>query len=58
MSIKKSKSSVWFTLGSENETMFSGTWNFFQLDCRRGQGVENTKWPEVLYLQYISLDFS
>ena len=25
------KSSVWFTLGSENETMFCDTWNFFQL---------------------------
>ena len=24
------KSSVWFTLGSENETMFCDTWNFFQ----------------------------
>ena len=40
MSIKKSqailkrfidlKFSVWFTLGSENETMFCETWNFFQ----------------------------
>ena len=40
MSIKKSqailkcfidlKSSVWFTLGSENETMFCDTYNFFQ----------------------------
>ena len=39
MSIKKSqailkhfidlKFSVWFTLGSENETMFCDTWNFF-----------------------------
>ena len=45
MSIKKSqvilkcfidlKSSVWFTLGSEDDTMFChDTWNFFQLDCR------------------------
>ena len=24
------KFSVWFTLGSENETMFCDTWNFFQ----------------------------
>ena len=41
MSIKKSqailkrfinlKFSVWFTLGSENETMFCDTYNFFQL---------------------------
>ena len=28
------KSSVWFTLGSEDETMFWDTWNLFQLDCR------------------------
>ena len=28
------KSSVWFTLGSEDKTMFCDTWNFFQLDCR------------------------
>ena len=44
MSIKKSqailkcfidlKYSVWFTLGSEDETMFCDTENFFQLDCR------------------------
>ena len=27
------KSSVWFTLGSEDETMFCDTWNFFQPDC-------------------------
>ena len=43
MSIKKSqailkhfvdlKFSVWFTLRSENETMFYDTWNFFQVDC-------------------------
>ena len=25
------KFSVWFTLCSENETMFRDTWNFFQL---------------------------
>ena len=47
MSIKKSqairailkcvihlKSSAWFTLGSEDETMFYDTWYFFQLDCQ------------------------
>ena len=28
------KSSVWFPLGSEDETMFCDTKNFFQLDCR------------------------
>ena len=28
------KSSVWFPLGSEDETMFFDTKNFFQLDCR------------------------
>ena len=28
------KSSVWFTLGSEDETVFCDTKNFFQLDCR------------------------
>ena len=26
------KSSVWFTLGSEDETVFCDTYNFFQLD--------------------------
>ena len=46
MSIKKSqailkyvvhvdlKNSVWFTLSSEDETVFCDTSNFFQLDCR------------------------
>ena len=45
MSIKKSqailkcfidlKYSDWFTLGSEDETMFCDSyWNFFQLDCK------------------------
>ena len=28
------KSSVWFTLGSEEETMFCDTCKIFQLDCR------------------------
>ena len=28
------KSGGWFTLGSEDETMFCDTWNFFQLNCR------------------------
>ena len=28
------KSSVWFTLGSEDETVFCDTWNFFQLECQ------------------------
>ena len=28
------KSSVWFTLGSGDKTMFCDTWNFFQLDYR------------------------
>ena len=28
------KSCVWFTLGSEDETVFCDTCNFFQLDCR------------------------
>ena len=28
------KSSVWFTLGSEEETLFCDTLKFFQLDCR------------------------
>ena len=28
------KSSVWFTLDSEDQTMFCDTLNFFQLDCR------------------------
>ena len=26
------KFSVWFTLGSEKETMFCDTWNFFDVD--------------------------
>ena len=28
------KSSVWFTLGSKDETVFCDTYNFFQLNCR------------------------
>ena len=47
MSIKKSqaiqkcfidlKNSIWFTLSSENETMFYDTYNnFFELNCRSG----------------------
>jgi len=31
---KDLKFSAWFTLGSENETMFCDTRNFFQVDCR------------------------
>ena len=58
MSIKKSqailkcfidlKSSVWFTLGSEDETMYCDcdTYDFFSSSA--GQGVENAKWPAVL----------
>ena len=48
MSIKKSqamlkcfidlKSSVWFTLGSEDESFFSST---------AGQGFQNTKWTAL-----------
>ena len=57
MSIKKSqailkyfidlKFSVWFTLGSEDETMFCGLGTFFSSTA--GQGFQNTKWPAVLY---------
>ena len=35
------KSSAWFTLGSEDETMFCDTWNFFSSTA--GQGFQNTK---------------
>ena len=53
MSLKKSqailkrfidlKFSVWFTLGSGNETMFCDTLKFFQVDCRSaGEGFQNT----------------
>ena len=41
------KSSVWFTLGSEEETMFCD--NFFRSTA--GQGFQNTKWPAVRYFQ-------
>ena len=57
MSIKKSqailkcfidlKYSVWFTLGSEDESMLFDT--FFSSTA--GQRFENTKWPAVLYSQ-------
>ena len=43
------KFSVWFTLGSENETMFCDTKTFFRSTA--GQGIQNTKWPAVLYSQ-------
>ena len=56
MSIKKSqailkcfidlKSSVWFTLGSEDETMFCDIQTFFSSTA--GQGFQNTKLPAVL----------
>ena len=36
------KSSVWFTLGSKDKTMFCDTWKFF-FSSSAGQGVENTK---------------
>ena len=39
------KSSVWFTLGSEDESTFCDTWNFFQLDWR--SSVDNIKWLAV-----------
>ena len=38
------KSSIWFTLGSEEETMFCDT-NYFSSTA--GQGFQNTKWPAV-----------
>ena len=66
MSIKKSqvilkcfidlKFSVWYTLGSENETMFCDTMMtvlIFQVNCQC-QGFQNTKWPGVLYFQQTS----
>ena len=42
------KFSVWFNAqGSENETMFCDTYNFFQVDCRSrfsiGKGKEERK---------------
>ena len=35
------KSSVWFTLGSEDETVFYDTYTFFSSTA--GQGFQNTK---------------
>ena len=46
------KSSVWFTLSSEEETMFCGfvtLGNFFSSTA--GQGFQNTKWLAVRYFQ-------
>ena len=40
------KSSVWFTLGSENETMSMFCDTFFRSTA--GQGFHNPKWPAVL----------
>ena len=46
---KDPKSSVWFTLGSEDdETMLRDTSNYF-LSSTAVQGFQNTKWPAVLY---------
>ena len=41
------KSSVWFTLDSEDETVFVTLKTFFSSTA--GQGFQNTKWPAVLY---------
>ena len=46
------KSSVWYTLGSEEETMFCDTYYFFSATA--DQGFQNTKWPAVQYFQQIS----
>ena len=43
------KSSVWFTLGSEDETVFCDTSSFFSSTA--GRGFQNTKWPAVPYSQ-------
>ena len=43
------KSSVWFTLGSEDETMFVTLRTFSSSTA--GQGFQNTKWPAILYSQ-------
>ena len=40
------QSTVWFTQGSEDETMFSAAQNFFSSTA--GEGFQNTKWPAVL----------
>ena len=45
-------SSIWFTLGSEEQTMFCDTFNYFSSTA--GQGFQNTKWPAVPYFQQIS----
>ena len=50
--------SIWFTLGLEDETMLNIVTLETFFSSTAGQGVENTKWPTVLYSQYISLDFS
>ena len=41
------KSSVWFTLDSEDETVFVTLRTFFSSTA--GQGFQKTKWPAVLY---------
>ena len=41
------KSSVWFTLDSEDETVFLTLRTFFSSTA--GEGFQNTKWPAVLY---------
>ena len=44
------KSRVWFTPGSEDETMFRDTYNVKPVLARPpGQGFQNTKWSAVLY---------
>ena len=43
------KSSVWFTLGSEDETVFVTLRTFFSSTA--GRGFQNTKWPAVPYFQ-------
>ena len=40
------KSSVWFTLGSEDETVFCDTYRTL-FSSTAGQGFQNTKWPAV-----------
>ena len=43
------QSSVWFTLGSEDETVFCDTYSFFSSIA--GQGFQNIKWSAVPYSQ-------
>ena len=43
------KSSVWFTLDSEDETVFCDTYSFFSSTA--GQGFQNTKCPTVPHFQ-------